>query len=97
MAAKWALSTPPSIDTNLRCEILAAGIERPRTYTDAAPPGEPQSTFVTEPHLTRIRNACAAAERPSLTPHTAFRDPTAPANVRPRESIEVRTLVFHPA
>lgn len=30
-----------------------------------------------------------------FTPHTAFTDPTAPANPRPRESIEVRTLVFH--
>jgi hypothetical protein len=30
-------------------------------------------------------------------PHTAFEDPTAPANVLPRESIEIRTLVFHPA
>lgn len=32
-----------------------------------------------------------------FTPHTAFTDPTAPANPRPRESIEVRTLVFHRA
>lgn len=32
-----------------------------------------------------------------FTPHTAFTDPTAPANPRPRESIEVRTLVFHKA
>jgi hypothetical protein len=30
-------------------------------------------------------------------PHTAFEDPTAPANVLPRESIEMRTLVFHTA
>jgi hypothetical protein len=30
-------------------------------------------------------------------PHTAFEDPTAPANVLPRESIEIRTLVFHTA
>lgn len=29
------------------------------------------------------------------TPHSAFTDPTAPADAAPRESIEVRTLVFH--
>jgi len=33
--------------------------------------------------------------RARFAPHTAFRDPTAPANALPRESIEVRTLVFH--
>ena len=30
-----------------------------------------------------------------FTPHSAFIDPTAPADAAPRESIEVRTLVFH--
>ncbi|MBL6613227.1 MAG: methyltransferase [Reyranella sp.] len=30
-----------------------------------------------------------------FTPHSAFVDPTAPADAPPRESIEVRTLVFH--
>ena len=30
-------------------------------------------------------------------PHTAFTDPTTPPDARPRESIELRTLVFHPA
>jgi len=30
-----------------------------------------------------------------FTPHSAFIDPTTPAGARPRESIEVRTLVFH--
>jgi hypothetical protein len=34
--------------------------------------------------------------RARFAPHTAFDDPTAPADVLPRESIEVRTLVFHP-
>jgi hypothetical protein len=29
-------------------------------------------------------------------PHTSFTDPTTPANARMRESIELRTLVFHP-
>jgi len=32
--------------------------------------------------------------RARLTPHTAFNDPTSPAGARPRESIEVRALVF---
>jgi hypothetical protein len=34
--------------------------------------------------------------RARFAPHTAFVDPTTPANVPPRESIELRTLVFHP-
>ncbi len=35
--------------------------------------------------------------RARFAPHTAFDDPTAPPGVLPRESIEVRTLVFHQA
>jgi len=35
--------------------------------------------------------------RARFMPHTAFQDPTAPADRLPRESIELRTLVFHPA
>ncbi len=35
--------------------------------------------------------------RARFAPHTAFEDPTAPADLLPRESIELRTLVFHPA
>jgi hypothetical protein len=34
--------------------------------------------------------------RARFAPHTAFTDPTAPADVPPRESIEIRSLVFHP-
>jgi len=30
-------------------------------------------------------------------PHTSFTDPTTPAHAAPRQSIELRTLVFHPA
>jgi hypothetical protein len=30
-------------------------------------------------------------------PHSSFTDPTTPPDARPRESIELRTLVFHPA
>lgn len=33
--------------------------------------------------------------RARFAPHTAFRDPTTPSDAAPRESIEVRTLVFH--
>ena len=33
--------------------------------------------------------------RTRFGPHTAFIDPTAPADAPPRESIELRTLVFH--
>jgi hypothetical protein len=32
-----------------------------------------------------------------FAPHTAFDDPTAPPDMLPRESIEIRSLVFHPA
>ena len=35
--------------------------------------------------------------RARFMPHTSFTDPTTPAEARPRESIELRTLVFHPA
>ena len=35
--------------------------------------------------------------RARFMPHTAFDDPTAPTDILPRESIELRTLVFHPA
>jgi hypothetical protein len=34
--------------------------------------------------------------RARFMPHTAFTDPTTPAQAFPRESIELRTLVFHP-
>jgi hypothetical protein len=34
--------------------------------------------------------------RARFMPHTAFDDPTAPEGILPRESIELRTLVFHP-
>jgi len=33
--------------------------------------------------------------RARFAPHSAFSDPTAPSDAAPRESIEVRTLVFH--
>jgi len=35
--------------------------------------------------------------RARFAPHTAFEDPTTPADAQPRESIEIRTLVFHEA
>jgi hypothetical protein len=33
--------------------------------------------------------------RARFAPHSAFADPSTPADAAPRESIEVRTLVFH--
>ncbi|HVV92839.1 MAG TPA: CmcJ/NvfI family oxidoreductase [Hyphomicrobiales bacterium] len=39
----------------------------------------------------------AADGRARFAPHTAFADPTTPADAPPRESIEIRTLVFHHA
>jgi hypothetical protein len=35
--------------------------------------------------------------RARFAPHTAFDDPSAPADILPRESIEIRSLVFHRA
>jgi hypothetical protein len=35
--------------------------------------------------------------RARFAPHTAFTDPATPADAPPRESIELRSLVFHPA
>ena len=35
--------------------------------------------------------------RARFAPHTAFDDPTAPPDMLPRESIEIRSLVFHRA
>jgi hypothetical protein len=35
--------------------------------------------------------------RARFMPHTGFTDPTTPKDAPPRESIELRTLVFHPA
>ena len=39
----------------------------------------------------------AADGRARYAPHSAFEDPAAPADKLPRESIELRTLVFHAA
>jgi hypothetical protein len=38
-----------------------------------------------------------AALARSRSPNTAFQDTTAGPDARPRESIELRALVFHPA
>jgi hypothetical protein len=37
----------------------------------------------------------SALDKARFTAHSAFEDPTAPADVLPRESIELRTLAFH--
>jgi hypothetical protein len=36
-------------------------------------------------------------DRARFMPHTGFTDPTTPADAEPRQSIELRSLVFHPA
>jgi hypothetical protein len=38
-----------------------------------------------------------AERRAILSPHGAFEDPAAPADVLPRERIELRTIAFHSA
>ena len=44
-----------------------------------------------------LKNWDSSADgRACFTPHTGFRNPAAPATARPRESIEVRTLVIYP-
>ena len=39
----------------------------------------------------------SAEDKARFTAHSAFRDPTAPKDMLPRESIELRTLAFHAA
>ena len=39
----------------------------------------------------------SAQDKARFTAHSAFEDPTAPKDVLPRESIELRTLAFHAA
>jgi hypothetical protein len=46
------------------------------------------------PHGVLVHDARAIAV---LSPHGAFKDPTAPSDVLARESIELRTIAFHPA
>ena len=44
-----------------------------------------------------LKNWDSSADgRACFTPHTGFKNPAAPATARPRESIEVRTLVIYP-
>lgn len=42
-----------------------------------------------------IKCCDSATDRARFTPHTAFLHPAAPADAPPRESIEIRALVFH--
>jgi hypothetical protein len=53
---------------------------------------------VTSPKLTRYSHSFDSVQDGSVsvfTPHTAFEDPNTPADALPRESIEVRALVFY--
>jgi hypothetical protein len=49
-----------------------------------------------QPHEALLFKCYDSADdgRARFTPHTAFTDPTAPVNAKPRESIELRALVF---
>jgi hypothetical protein len=65
-------------------------------YAIAERPGQRWFYF---PHMTRdevvlIKCYDSDPSKAKLSAHTAFDDPTAPANPRPRESIEVRTIAF---
>jgi len=66
MSDTATFTTVRSRDLEADLHYLAAGIERPRTYTDTPPDGEPQSTFRTDPHRVLIRDARAASERATL-------------------------------
>jgi hypothetical protein len=46
---------------------------------------------------TLIKCYDSAEDKARFTARSAFEDPTAPADALPRESIELRTLVFHTA
>ena len=49
-----------------------------------------------DPPVLVVRVTAPATDgRARFAPHTAFVDPTTPDNAPPRESIELRTLVFH--
>jgi hypothetical protein len=60
----------------------------------------PQQRWFYFPHMLReeavlLKNYDSATDgRARFSPHTAFVDPTSPANARPRQSIELRMLVF---
>jgi hypothetical protein len=43
-----------------------------------------------------FKNFDSDVERARFAPHTSFHDPTSPIDAPPRESIELRTLVFYP-
>ena len=67
-----------------------------QTYSVAANPAHAWTWF---PRMTRDEALVfkvyeSATDRARFVPHTAFDDPTTPANARPRESIEIRTFAF---
>jgi hypothetical protein len=53
-------------DVEAELNYLAAGIERPRTYTFPPPEGTPRSTVATEPHAVLIRDLRASASPADL-------------------------------
>src|SRR6266550_7498543 len=44
-----------------------------------------------------LKIADTRTDRARFMPHTGFTDPATPPDAMPRESIELRSLVFHPA
>ncbi len=77
---------------------------RARNYNCEPPPGVPMTSARYDTHRAPIWDMRPIASRLTLdnsgftlirfTPHTAFADPAAPVKARPRESIELRTLLF---
>jgi len=66
------------------------------TYAIAHRPGQRWFYFprMSRDEVVLIKCYDSDPTKAKLSAHTAFDDPTAPANPRPRESIEVRTIAF---
>ena len=56
MSEAAVLSRTHARDVEAELNYIAAGIERPRTYTFPPPNGEPGTTVVNEPHQVTIRD-----------------------------------------
>lgn len=68
------------------------------TYNVAFSPGQRWYYFplMRTDEAALIKSYDSTADVARFTPHGAFDDPTMPANALPRESIEIRALVFYP-
>src|SRR5262249_15674616 len=72
---------------------LAEMEEKPVMYAHTRPPGTPQTNRQHEALLLKCYDSKDDGQA-RFTAHTAFDDPTSPPDAAPRESIEVRALVF---